>query len=99
MTYIFKANQEAIWFVLVAAGTVVVQALAAFDPATIVDWRAWAVGIAAAAIRASAGAALTLHTSVPTHSDGSAVFTDVQLQQVLDALEQRMKAESTGQTP
>lgn len=60
ITYYFKANQEAIWFVLVAAGTVVVQALATLDIDKITDWRVWAIGLGAAALRAAAGAALSL---------------------------------------
>lgn len=65
MTYRFKVNQEAVWFVAVAAGTVILQALATLDIDKITDWRVWAVGLLAATIRAGAGAALSLLTSPP----------------------------------
>lgn len=58
MRYDFKAWEELFWFVLVAVATVVLQALAEFDPERISDWRTWLVGIGAAAVRAGAGAAL-----------------------------------------
>lgn len=58
MRYEFKALEELGWFVLVAVATVVLQALVEFDPSRIDDWRAWAVGVGAAAVRAGAGAAL-----------------------------------------
>ena len=58
MRYEFKAFDELFWFVLVAVVTVVLQALVEFDPARIDDWRSWAIGIGAAAVRAGAGAAL-----------------------------------------
>jgi len=35
----------------IAAATVVFQTLADFDPTTIVDWQAWAIGIGAAVVR------------------------------------------------
>ena len=35
----------------IAGATVVLQALAEFDPNTIVDWKAWAVGIGAGVVR------------------------------------------------
>jgi hypothetical protein len=66
MTYRFKVNQEAVWFVLVAAGTVILQALATLDVDKIVDWRTWAVGLLVASIRAGAGAALSLLTAPPS---------------------------------
>ena len=58
MRYEFKALEELFWFVVVAVATVVLQALVEFDPAKIDDWRAWAIGLGAAAVRAAAGAAL-----------------------------------------
>lgn len=60
MSYRFKLDQEAIWFVLVAAGTVILQALATLDVDKVTDWRVWVVGLLAATIRAAAGAALSL---------------------------------------
>jgi hypothetical protein len=63
MTYRFKINQEAVWFVAVAAGTVILQALATLDVDKIADWRVWLVGLLAATIRAGAGAALSLLTA------------------------------------
>ncbi len=37
MTYRFKVNQEAVWFVVVASGTVILQALATLDVDKIVE--------------------------------------------------------------
>ena len=56
--YDYKKAQELGWFIVVAVATVLMQALMEFDPATIVDGRAWAVSLAAASVRAAAGAAL-----------------------------------------
>ncbi|MCX2728566.1 hypothetical protein OO015_13835 (plasmid) [Thermomicrobium sp. 4228-Ro] len=58
MRYEFKALEELGWFVFVAVATVVLQALVEFDPSRVDDWRAWAVGVGAAAVRSGAGAAL-----------------------------------------
>lgn len=93
MSYRFKLDQEAIWFVVVAAGTVVLQALAALDVDKVADWRVWGVGLCVAAIRAAAGAALS-RLSAPRVPDpsGTGLLTDAQLQQVTDELERRMKA-------
>lgn len=73
MRYEFKALEELGWFVLVAVATVVLQALVEFDPSRIDDWRAWAVGVGAAAVRAGAGAALAwLGKHAITDEDGDA---------------------------
>ncbi len=58
MNYEFKRDEIA-WFVLVAVVTVLMEALLDFDPATITDWSAWAVGLGAASVRATAAAILT----------------------------------------
>ncbi|PZM91983.1 MAG: hypothetical protein DIU79_12290 [Actinobacteria bacterium] len=58
--YVFKPRPEAVWFVLVAVLTVLMQALAEFDPEAITDWRAWAIGIGAAMVRALGAAVLVL---------------------------------------
>ena len=42
-TYLFGA--------LIAATVVLAEALLAFDPAAITDWRAWAAGIAGGVVR------------------------------------------------
>lgn len=57
MTYTFKPI-ELFWAALTAITTVVLQALVDFDPSTITDWQAWAVGIGAGAVRAGAAALL-----------------------------------------
>lgn len=59
MKYDFKSLQELGWFVAVAVGTALVQALVAFDPDAITDWRAWLVAIGAGAVRAAAGAVIS----------------------------------------
>lgn len=71
MRYEFKALEELGWFVLVAVATVVLQALVEFDPSRIDDWRAWAVGVGAAAVRAGAGAALAWLGKQAVVEDGS----------------------------
>lgn len=63
MNYEFKIGAEAGWLVAVAVLTVVLQALVEFDPATISDWRAWAIGIGAAMVRAFGGAGLAVIAS------------------------------------
>ena len=60
MTYDFEKAKEAGWFVATAAGIAVATVLVDFDPARITDWRAWAIGIAGAAVRAAAGAILAI---------------------------------------
>lgn len=58
MRYEFKPASEFWWAVAVAGFTVVFQALATFDPATMGEPRAWLVGLLSACVRAVAGAAL-----------------------------------------
>ncbi len=89
MQYSFKINEEFLWFVAVAAGTVILQALATMDVDKIVDWRVWAIALAVAAIRAGAGAALS-YAARPA-PPASRTLTDEALKQVVDAIEQRMK--------
>ena len=43
----------------IAVATVVLSALAEFDPSNIVDWRMWAVGVGAASVRQAALSFLT----------------------------------------
>ena len=61
MSYEFKRD-EFIWMVVVAAGIAVLQVFVQFDPATVVDWRTWAVALGGSAIRAGAGAAIAYLT-------------------------------------
>ncbi len=58
MTYQFKLRQELIWVVVVAALGALAQALATTDPATVTDWRAWALSLGIAVVRAVVGALL-----------------------------------------
>ena len=58
MQYRFKTMPEVWWFVLTAVLTTVMQALMEFNPTAITDWRAWAVSLFAASVRAAAGATL-----------------------------------------
>ena len=89
MKYSFKLNEEAIWFVLVAAGTVVLQSLATLDLATITDWRTWAIGLGVAALRAGAGATLSLLAQPAPTPRPLPPFTPEQVQQLIDELERR----------
>lgn len=61
MTYTFKPI-ELFWAGLTAVVTVVLQALITFDPAEIADWRLWAIGIGAGAVRAAAAALIVFFT-------------------------------------
>lgn len=65
MSYHFKIRAETIWFVAVAVLTVLMTALVQFDPDKIADWRAWAIGLGAACVRAAAGAVLALLAPKP----------------------------------
>lgn len=58
MTYRFKPLPELYWGVVIAAGLVLLQGLVTLDPATVADWRTWAVALGGAAIRAASGAAI-----------------------------------------
>ena len=57
-SYVFKSAPELMWSVIVSMSTVLLLALAQLDPSAIVDWKTWAVGIGAGAVRAGAGAVL-----------------------------------------
>ena len=54
--YDFKPIEEIAWLALVAAAVAVLQIVVRADPVTIVDWRAWAIALGAAAVRAAAAA-------------------------------------------
>jgi hypothetical protein len=56
--YNFRVAEELAWFVVVAVMTTVMQMLIDFNPNQITDWRLWAVGVGAAAVRSAAGAIL-----------------------------------------
>ncbi len=58
MEYRFVVVREAAWAAFVAVMTVVLQAFVTFDPDAITDWRAWAIALAAAGVRAGAAAVL-----------------------------------------
>lgn len=58
MRYSYHRTAELGWFVATAVGTIVLQALIDFDPATITDYRTWFISLGAASVRAGAGAAL-----------------------------------------
>lgn len=58
MSYRFKFDQELLWFLAVAVVTVLAQELLVFDGNAVADWRAWAVALASACVRAAAGALL-----------------------------------------
>ena len=69
MKYDFKGTQEAVWFVVVAVLTTLMQALITFDPNAVTDWRVWAIGLAAASVRTAASAILSWMGSHPRDSD------------------------------
>lgn len=50
--YDMKIGEELFWSLIVAGFTMLAQLLAETDPATVGDWRVWAVGIAAGVARA-----------------------------------------------
>lgn len=54
--YVFKLDQELLWFIAVAVLTTVAQLAIDFKPEAITDWRVWAVSGAAAIVRAAGGA-------------------------------------------
>lgn len=62
MDYRFVVMREAAWAAFVAVALVVLQALVEFDPAVITDWRAWAISLGAAGLRAGAAAVLAAFT-------------------------------------
>jgi hypothetical protein len=53
-----KQLYGAAMFLLVAALVPILEALVKLDPATMGDWRTWAIGVGAAAVRATAAAGL-----------------------------------------
>lgn len=57
--YDFHLTPEAVWFVLTAVATVLLQA---FQGAPPTDYRTWLIGLGAAAVRAALGAILDLST-------------------------------------
>ena len=56
--YDFKPAEEFGWAALVAAVVASLQIVESSDPATVTDWRAGAIALAAAAVRAAAGGML-----------------------------------------
>ena len=56
--YDFKKAQEFGWFLFVAASTSVLQILVDFNPDKVQDWKLWAIGLGAGAVRAVAAATL-----------------------------------------
>lgn len=65
MTYTFKPI-ELFWAALTAVVTVILQALISFDPTQITDFRLWAIGIGAGAVRAAAAALIVFFTKSVT---------------------------------
>lgn len=51
--YEFKPKPELVWAVVVAAATVVGEALIALDPAAVTDWQTWALGVVSGSARAA----------------------------------------------
>lgn len=73
MEYTFKPKPEAIWFVLTAVLLLLMQTAATFDPATIVNWRVWAVALGGAVVRTGGGAFIEWygkHKDDPDGGDG-----------------------------
>lgn len=63
MDYRFIWTREIAWALLIAFLTPLFTALAAFDEASLADWRPWAIGIMAASVRALFGAILSALSS------------------------------------
>lgn len=55
--YVFKVDQELLWAVGTTVSLVVLQALA--DVENVTDWKAWAIGVGGAAVRAVLGLLLS----------------------------------------
>lgn len=55
--YNYKRAAELGWALLTAVGIVLAQAMVTLEPEKITDWRAWAIGLGGAMVRAG-GAAL-----------------------------------------
>lgn len=68
MSYDFKFGPEFFWFIALAVMGPILAALATFDPDTITDYRVWAAGIGAAAVRALAGALISFFGTATTKS-------------------------------
>ena len=64
--YDFKLVEEIAWLALVAAAVAALQIIVRAEPATIVDWRAWAIALGAAVVRAAAAAVLMRLPSSPS---------------------------------
>lgn len=62
MDYQFKPNQEIVWAIVTAAVLAIAQILMEFDPATIGDWRFWAINASGAVARAI-GAAIVAYVT------------------------------------
>ena len=58
MKYKFRPLPELYWGVLIAGVLVILQTLLTLDPTEVVDWKVWALGLAGAAVRPMAGAAI-----------------------------------------
>ena len=67
--YDFKLLEEIAWLALVAAVFAALQTIVTADPAIIVDWRAWAIAVGAASVRAAAAAILA---RLPSRSTAAA---------------------------
>lgn len=95
MSYRFKPLPELYWGVTIAISLVLLQALLTLDPATIADWRVWAVALGGAAVRAGAGSALDyIRRSVtaetePTLADEIMALSDTDLALLRVELERR----------
>lgn len=58
MNYQLKPQEELAWGLTIAVSVYVTEVLVRFDPATIIDWRAWGIALFAGAVRAGAAALL-----------------------------------------
>lgn len=64
MSYDFKLAAELGWAFLVGVVIALAEALVGFHPEQIADWRAWAIILAGALVRAGAGAALAAYAAL-----------------------------------
>lgn len=62
MDYKFVVLREAAWAAFIAIALLVLQTLVGFDPNGINDWKAWAIALGGAAVRAAAAAVLAAFT-------------------------------------
>ena len=58
MDYKFVVLREAAWAAFIAVALVVLQAFVGIQPETITDWKAWAIALGGAGLRAGAAAIL-----------------------------------------